>query len=84
MVVNERKLESWSMDVGKDEKKITLHLSRDVKGTGFRHGSRCCQSEDDKWFYLPARRKHDVSAAPLLRRLFMERTLHMMTWAAAM
>lgn len=54
-----RKLESWSMDIGKDSKKIMFFTyPGDVKGTGFLTWDYDDVSKaDDKWLYLPAMKK---------------------------
>jgi len=54
-----RKLESWSMDIGKDSKRIMFFTyPGDVKGTGFLTWDYDDVSKaDDKWLYLPAMKK---------------------------
>ncbi len=55
----ERKIVSWSMDVGKDEKKIMFFTyPGDVNGTGFLTWDYDkIGKDDDKWLYLPAMKK---------------------------
>lgn len=55
----ERKLESWSMDEGKNTKTIMFFTyPGDVKGTGFLTWNYNNPSKnDDKWLYLPAMKK---------------------------
>lgn len=54
-----RKMESWSMDVGKDTKTIMFFsYPGDVKGTGFLTWDYDdTKKVDDKWLYLPAMKK---------------------------
>lgn len=54
-----RKMESWSMDVGKDTKTIMFFsYPGDVKGTGFLTWDYDDAGKvDDKWLYLPAMKK---------------------------
>lgn len=70
----ERKLESWSMDVGRDEKKIMYFTyPGDVKGTGFLTWDYdAVGKEDDKWLYLPAMKKtRRISGASSKTDFFM-------------
>ena len=55
----ERKIESYSMDIGKDKKTIMFFLyPGDVKGTGFLTWDYDeISKDDDKWLYLPAMKK---------------------------
>lgn len=55
----ERKIQSFSMDIGKDKKTIMFFLyPGDVKGTGFLTWDYDqIGKEDDKWLYLPAMKK---------------------------
>lgn len=55
----ERKIQSYSMDIGKDKKTIMFFLyPGDVKGTGFLTWDYDqVGKEDDKWLYLPAMKK---------------------------
>nr|WP_329905125.1 outer membrane lipoprotein-sorting protein [Porphyromonas pogonae] len=57
--VRERKLISYSIDVGKDKKSIMFFLyPGDVKGTGFLTWDYDkVGKDDDKWLYLPAMKK---------------------------
>lgn len=54
-----RKMESWSMDIGKDTKTIMFFsYPGDVKGTGFLTWDYDdADKVDDKWLYLPAMKK---------------------------
>ncbi len=55
----ERKIQSYSMDLGKDKKTIMFFLyPGDVKGTGFLTWDYdLIGKNDDKWLYLPAMKK---------------------------
>ncbi len=55
----DRKIQSYSMDIGKDKKTIMFFLyPGDVKGTGFLTWDYDDVSKtDDKWLYLPAMKK---------------------------
>lgn len=55
----QRKLVSWSMDVGKDVKKVMFFTyPGDVKGSGFLTWDYdAIGKDDDKWLYLPAMKK---------------------------
>ena len=57
--IRERKIQSYSMDIGKDKKTIMFFLyPGDVKGTGFLTWNYDqVGREDDKWLYLPAMKK---------------------------
>lgn len=57
--MRERKLQSYSIDLGKDKKTIMFFLyPGDVKGTGFLTWDYDqVGKEDDKWLYLPAMKK---------------------------
>ncbi|MBP7460496.1 MAG: outer membrane lipoprotein-sorting protein [Candidatus Delongbacteria bacterium] len=57
--VRERKVESFSIDLGKDKKTIMFFLyPGDVRGTGFLTWDYdLIGKEDDKWLYLPAMKK---------------------------
>lgn len=55
----ERRIQSYSMDIGKDKKTIMFFLyPGDVKGTGFLTWDYDqVGKDDDKWLYLPAMKK---------------------------
>jgi hypothetical protein len=57
--VRERRIKSYSMDIGKDTKKIMFfNYPGDVKGTGFLTWDYDeIGKDDDKWLYLPAMKK---------------------------
>jgi len=72
--VRERKVESYSIDMGKDEKTIMFFLyPGDVKGTGFLTWDYDeIGKEDDKWLYLPAMKKtRRISGSSAKKDYFM-------------
>lgn len=72
--IRERKIESYSMDIGKDKKTIMFFLyPGDVKGTGFLTWDYDeIGKDDDKWLYLPAMKKtRRISGASAKKDYFM-------------
>lgn len=72
--VRERKLISYSMDVGKDKKTIMFFTyPGDVKGTGFLTWDYDqLGKDDDKWLYLPAMKKtRRISGSSAKKDYFM-------------
>ena len=83
--VRERKLISYSIDVGKEKKDrksiMFFQYPGDVKGTGFLTWDYDeLNKDDDKWLYLPAIKKtRRISGSSAKQDYFMGTT----TWAAA-
>lgn len=72
--IRERKLLSYSMDIGKDEKSIMFFTyPGDVKGTGFLTWDYDkIGKDDDKWLYLPAMKKtRRISGSSAKKDYFM-------------
>lgn len=72
--VRERKLKSYSMDIGKDKKTIMFfQYPGDVKGTGFLTWDYDeIGKDDDKWLYLPAMKKtRRISGSSAKKDYFM-------------
>ncbi len=72
--VRERKVKSYSMDIGVDKKTIMFFLyPGDVKGTGFLTWDYDeVSKEDDKWLYLPAMKKtRRISGSSAKKDYFM-------------
>lgn len=72
--VRERKILSYSIDVGPDKKSMMFfQYPADVKGTGFLTWDYDAQGkDDDKWLYLPAMKKtRRISGASAKQDYFM-------------
>lgn len=75
--IRERKLTSYSIDVGKDKKDrktiMFFEYPGDVKGTGFLTWDYdATNKEDDKWLYLPAMKKtRRISGSSAKKDYFM-------------
>jgi Outer membrane lipoprotein-sorting protein len=72
--VRERKVKSYSMDIGKDKKTIMFfQYPGDVKGTGFLTWDYDeIGKDDDKWLYLPAMKKtRRISGSSAKKDYFM-------------
>lgn len=72
--IRERKLTSYSIDVGKDKKTIMFFTyPGDVKGTGFLTWDYdAIGKDDDKWLYLPAMKKtRRISGSSAKKDYFM-------------
>jgi outer membrane lipoprotein-sorting protein len=72
--VRERKVKSYSMDIGEDKKTIMFfQYPGDVKGTGFLTWDyEMISKDDDKWLYLPAMKKtRRISGSSAKKDYFM-------------